>query len=137
MEEGSFFLDVWFRGDSAVIVCAGELDVSTSGKLRDAIDIAVQRGPSEVHLDCSGVGFLSAAGISAIVGAVAACRAAGIKLRLSLSQQIRHVLDMVGLWWLGVIDDGMSIEVALEEARRLYAAAPRRTATNLGEAEMI
>lgn len=41
---------------------------------------------------------------------------------MRLSPEARKVLDLVGLWWLGVVKDGISAQIALEEALRAYAS---------------
>lgn len=121
-----FFLDVWAEGDTATIVCKGELDVSTSGKLRQAIKRSLDEEPRRLTLDCSGVSFLSAAGITALVEAVNSAKSHDVELELSLSQKARRVLDVVGLWWLGIVDDGVAIEATLEKALKKYPEAARR-----------
>jgi anti-anti-sigma factor len=102
------------------IRCAGELDVSTCRQLHSALRQALLGKPSALDLDCTGISLLTAAGIKCLVEAEVACRSRGIDLNMSLSPEARKVLDLVGLWWLGVVKDGISAEIALEEALRAY-----------------
>ena len=76
--------------------------------------------PSAVGLDCTGITLLAAAGIKCLVEAEVACRSRGIDLDMAFSPEARKVLDLVGLWWLGVVKDGISAEIELEEALRAY-----------------
>lgn len=114
----SISLDVQ-RGRTT-IRCEGELDVSTCRELRTAVDEALAADPASIELDCSGVSLLTAAGIKCLVESQLACRTQGVDLDMSLSPQARKVLDVVGLWWLGVVKDGIAAEIALEEALRTY-----------------
>lgn len=102
------------------IRCSGELDVSTCKELRSAVDGALASGPRSLQLDCSGITLLTAAGIKCLVETQLACRTRGVDLDMTLSPEARKVLDLVGLWWLGVVKDGISVEIALEEALRTY-----------------
>ncbi len=84
---------------------------------------AAQGNPRETRvpeLDCTGISLLTAAGIKCLVEAEVACRSRRIELDMELSPEARKVLDLVGLWWLGVVKDGISTEIALEDALRAY-----------------
>jgi anti-anti-sigma factor len=108
------------RSRKTTIRCSGELDVSTCRQLRDAWTRALEGEPDLLELDCSGVSLLTAAGIKCLVEAELACRSKGVPLDMSLSAEARKVLDLVGLWWLGVVKDGIAVEIALEQALRKY-----------------
>ncbi|HEX2058059.1 MAG TPA: STAS domain-containing protein [Actinomycetota bacterium] len=113
-------ISVEHRAGRTVIRCAGELDVATCRDLQKAIRKAILAKPAALELDCTGISLLTAAGIKCLVEAEVACRSRGIDLDMELSPEARKVLDLVGLWWLGVVKDGISAEVALEEALRAY-----------------
>ena len=113
-------IDVERRGDRTTIRCSGDLDVTTCRELKAVIDRVLEDGPSSLDLDCSGISLLTAAGIKCLVETQLACRARGVDLDMALSAEARKVLDVVGLWWLGVVKDGISAEIALEEALRTY-----------------
>ena len=108
------------RGDRTTIRCSGELDVTTCRELRDAVSRALSGEPSSLELDCSGISLLTAAGIKCLVETDLACRNRGVALDMKLSAEARKVLDVVGLWWLGVVKDGIAAEIALEQALRSY-----------------
>lgn len=105
-----------------IVRCAGELDVSTCRALQTALRKAIMTKPAALELDCTGISLLTAAGIKCLVEAEVACRTRGIDLDMKLSAEARKVLDLVGLWWLGVVKDGISAEIALEDALRAYAS---------------
>lgn len=113
------------RGDGrTTIKCRGELDVSTCRELQTVLRKTLMARPAALELDCTGVTLLTAAGIKCLVEAEVACRSRGIDLEMSFSPEARKVLDLVGLWWLGVVKDGISAEIALEEALRAYGNRP-------------
>lgn len=113
-------IEVERRPDRTVIRCGGELDVSTCKVLQAALRKTMLARPGAIELDCTGIKLLAAAGIKCLVEAEVACRTRGIGLDMSFSPEARKVLDLVGLWWLGVVKDGISAEIALEEALRAY-----------------
>lgn len=106
---------------TVTITVAGEIDVSSARAFRDGVLSQLRSGVETISIDGHQITFLSAAGITALVEVVRACRDRGVRLDLDLSLQARKVLDVVGLWWLGVIDDGIEIESALQGALRDYA----------------
>ncbi len=108
------------RARRTTIRCSGDLDVSTCRELRDAVNRALARDPELLELDCSRISLLTAAGIKCLVEAELACRAKSVPLDMALSPEARRVLDVVGLWWLGVVKDGIAVEIALEQALRRY-----------------
>ncbi|HEX2296556.1 MAG TPA: STAS domain-containing protein [Actinomycetota bacterium] len=109
------------HGDGrTTIKCSGELDVSTCRELQTALLKVLRARPASIELDCTGISLLAAAGIKCLVEAEVACRTRGIDLDMSFSPEARKVLDLVGLWWLGVVKDGISAEIALEKALRAY-----------------
>jgi anti-anti-sigma factor len=110
------------RADRTTIRCSGELDVSTCKELQTALRKVLRAGPGALELDCTGISLLTAAGIKCLVEAEIACRSRRIDLDMKLSPEARKVLDLVGLWWLGVVKDGISAELALEDALRAYGS---------------
>ncbi len=114
---GDFRLVVHSRGSHARLACAGELDIATVPELETALVTCVETSPSVLWLDLNEVSLLSSSGIDHILGGMALCRERGIALELSLSKSARRILDLVGLWWVGVIDDGLAIDEAMKAAR--------------------
>ena len=120
MRTSDLTIEVEHRSGRTTIRCSGELDVSTCRDLHAAVRKAIMSRPAALELDCTGITLLTAAGIKCLVDAEVACRSRGIDLDMPLSQEARKVLDLVGLWCLGVVKDGISAEIALQEALRAY-----------------
>ncbi len=120
MTEG-FWLSIAHHDREVAIEIEGELDVVTSRKLREAIRIVLDEKPSRLRLDATKVSMLTSAGIGVLVECARECRASEVELDYDLSPHARRVLDLVGLWWLGVVDDGLAVDGALEDAMRAYA----------------
>ena len=121
MRVSDLSIDVERGAGRTTIRCRGELDVSTCKELQTVLRKTLLSRPSAITLDCTGITLLAAAGIKCLVEAEVACRSRGIELDMSFSPEARKVLDLVGLWWLGVVKDGISAEIALDEALRAYA----------------
>lgn len=120
MTEG-FSLRVENQPTQTNISCSGVLDVLPAEKLRDAVRTATERQVETVVLDCTGVTLVTSAGITALVDAAVEVRESGQILRLKFSPHVRRILDLVGLWWLGVIDDGVAVYESLQKALRRFA----------------
>ena len=87
------------RSGRRVVVCAfGELDLATAAAVRQALVDAGTPGPADVVLDLSGVTFVDATGLAALLQAAEALRAAGGDLRLaSPSRMLRRMLRLLQL----------------------------------------
>lgn len=120
MREG-FSLSIEHHRDASVVRCAGDLDMVPAERLREAVDTTFERDIDRLTLDCRRVSLLNSAGITALVDIAIGCRSREITLDLALSPEVRRVLDVVGLWWLGVVDDGIAVEESLQRALRVYA----------------
>jgi anti-anti-sigma factor len=120
MRVSGLSIDVEHHAGGTTIRCSGELDVSTCRDLQATLRKVLPARPSALELDCTGITLLAAAGIKCLVEAEVACRSRGIDLEMPFSPEARKVLDLVGLWWLGVVKDGISAEIALQEALRAY-----------------
>jgi anti-sigma B factor antagonist len=76
----------------------GEVDVATCPRLVDELSAAVEEGDADVILDCAGVTFFSAAGISALIEARTRLAASGRHLVVRRpSYVVRRILDIVNL----------------------------------------
>ncbi len=122
MRVGGLAIDVERRAGRATIRCSGVLDVSTCRDLDTAVQDVLDAGLACLELDGSEISLLTAAGIKCLVRTQLACRNRGVDLDMKLSPEARKVLDVVGLWWLGVVADGISVEIALERALRTYGS---------------
>lgn len=120
MTEG-FSLAVRNHPEQTEITCIGVLDLLPAEKLREAVRGALEREAGSVVLDCSGVSLLTSAGITALVDSAVEAREAGQILSFRFGPHVRRILDLVGLWWLGVIDDGVAVHESLQKALRRFA----------------
>ncbi|HKC27556.1 MAG TPA: STAS domain-containing protein [Jatrophihabitans sp.] len=77
-----------------VLKLSGQVDVSTEGLLRDAIDGAVTAGASNLVLDMSEVDFMDSSGIAVLL--VAGRRVDALELR-NPTEIIRRVITIAGL----------------------------------------
>jgi anti-anti-sigma factor len=118
-----FYLSIFDRGRTKTLSCSGELDLSTCQKLEDAFALCLESHPSALHLDLSQLSLLTSAGIESLLRIVERAYREEIEVELSLSTQARRILDLVGLWWIGVIDDGVAIDAALANVHRSYLEA--------------
>jgi anti-sigma B factor antagonist len=93
-----FDVEVTQEGPAALIAVSGEVDLSTSPKLRTACMDAAQAGATTVRIDLGNVTFLDSSGISVLVQAQKRLESEGSALVLHrVSGQTRRVLDIAGL----------------------------------------
>jgi anti-sigma B factor antagonist len=85
-------------GPTAIVRLRGELDVTTAGDLRRCLRRLLGDDVVDIRLDVSGVAFVDATGVGAIVGGhQAACRAGGQLLLCRPTREIRRALELTGL----------------------------------------
>ena len=72
----------------------GELDCGGEGLARAEIEIALDRGGSELVLDLRNVSFLDARGVRVLLGARSACEARNLRLTLQPSDRVQDVLEL-------------------------------------------
>jgi RNA polymerase sigma-B factor len=88
-------------GATALVEVSGEVDRDTAGRLRDALLDAVRRPVREVELSLSGVPFVDAAGIVALLVGFEAGRGAGVRLRIvGVQPVVRRALRVANLRFL-------------------------------------
>jgi anti-sigma B factor antagonist len=74
----------------AVLTVVGEVDMATAPQLRAACVAALEGGANGLVLDMSGVSFLDASGLGALVGVFQRARAAGASVTLAAVQPRAH-----------------------------------------------
>jgi anti-anti-sigma factor len=110
-------------GDSTVAI-EGELDVATVSAFLGTVDSSLLCRPRRLIVDATRVSFLASIGAEALLVAAARCHRSAVEFGLESSPEVRRTLDLLDLWWLGVIDDGFSIEIDVgEEAVDLDGSA--------------
>ena len=84
--------------DEGVVVAAlGEIDISCSNELRDAVDAALADAP-HVTIDLAEVPYIDSTGIGVLVGAAHHALDAGVGLRVANPQRnVKRVLDLLGV----------------------------------------
>jgi anti-anti-sigma factor len=86
------------EGTRAVARFEGELDCAAEGLARAEIEIALERGGSELVIDLSRVEFLDARGVHVLLDARSACLENGRRLTLVPGPEpVRRVLEICGL----------------------------------------
>lgn len=85
-------------GGTVRVVAAGEVDMSTAGVLRQALDAALDGGASMVVVDLADVAFLDSTGIAALLYG----RSRAVERRAALGvanprPQVRRVLEITGV----------------------------------------
>lgn len=80
-----------------VVAVAGSLDSNTSPKAQQEIDGLLSAGAKKVAVDCTGLDYISSAGLRVMLGAAKRLNATGAGLRLfGLNQSVREVFDISG-----------------------------------------
>ena len=80
------------------VLLAGELDGLTAPRLEQLLTDLLSTGYRHLSVDCSGVGFLAAAGLNVFCQATCRYQAAGGWMQLvAVPRQIRRVLAITGL----------------------------------------
>jgi anti-anti-sigma factor len=83
---------------SATVVLDGEIDIATSPGIRRFLMAAISGGNVHLAVDMSGVTFIDASGINALVATANRARQAGGGLSLlAPSRQVRRLLDVFHL----------------------------------------
>lgn len=91
-------LTEWTTGSSVVVSVTGEVDIATVAQLSQALDIALHRGVKGLVCDLTGVGFLGAAGLTALLVARRRAIAGHTWFDLVCPQPLpRRVIALVGL----------------------------------------
>lgn len=82
----------------AVVSVAGEIDVSTECKFRDALTSALARGVLRVVVDLTGVTFMGSTGIGVLMGTHRVLAAEGGSLVLAAPRgEVAQVLSLTGV----------------------------------------
>jgi len=80
-----------------VLRLAGELDVATSGTLREHVDVALAASARAVVLDFEAVSFMDSSALRELIRAQATLRAAnGLVVLVAAQPMVRRLLDLTG-----------------------------------------
>lgn len=92
----------WFpaawSGRTAVVIVAGEIDLTNAENLRDALLSALNAGARGLVVDMSATTFIDSAGVSALVRASRRAAATEATVRLAVTAPgVLRVLSLVGI----------------------------------------
>jgi anti-sigma B factor antagonist len=99
-----------------IIEVAGEIDVYTAPKLREAIVSAVEAGHTRLIIDVQKVDFLDSTGLGVLVGALKRVRGDSGSLDIVCTQErILKIFEITGL------DKVFGLHSSIDEARAAHA----------------
>ena len=85
-------------GDSLAVHAAGELDIATAPKLKDALLHAMESGAASIVLDLERVSFIDSMGLRMLVWAARESREDGNRLRIDCgSGVVRRMIEFTAL----------------------------------------
>ena len=92
----------WFpaawSGRTAVVIAAGEIDLTNAENLRDALLSALNAGARGLVVDMSATTFIDSAGVTALVRASRRAAATEATVRLAVTAPgVLRVLNLVGI----------------------------------------
>ena len=94
-------------GRDVTLLVTGEIDMSTSGRLFDAVSGALALRPSRLVLDVGAVTFCDSQGLSVLIGLNRDAQAVSTRLVLShVGDFLARLLDITGLHAAFERDDG-------------------------------
>ncbi len=107
-------MDIVERTEGAAVVVSlnGRLDGVTAPDLEATITAIVERGDVRVALDCAEMGYVSSAGLRALLVSARKCQQGGGKLTVAaLQPDCRSVMEMSG--FLAIIECHDTSEAAI------------------------
>jgi anti-sigma B factor antagonist len=85
-------------GGRTVLAVAGEIDMATAPRLREAIDAALASGSGEISVDLAATTFMDTAGVHLLVDAVRRAEELGRTLTIaSPSAAVLRVIEITGV----------------------------------------
>lgn len=101
--------------DHHVIEVAGEIDVYTAPKLREAVVGVIDAGHTTLVIDIENVAFLDSTGLGVLVGALKRVRAEGGSLDIiCTSERLMRIFEITGL------DKVFGLHTSYDELRASY-----------------
>ncbi|MBE1575298.1 STAS domain-containing protein [Amycolatopsis roodepoortensis] len=86
------------RSKAAItVLVAGDIDISTSSRLRTELFELLGEAPGAAVIDMTGVRFCDSSGLSVLVQLNRHCQEAGIDLSFAPSKVLRRALELTGL----------------------------------------
>ncbi|MFG0258075.1 MAG: STAS domain-containing protein [Phycisphaerales bacterium JB043] len=110
-EAGSLHFDVQEHDASLVVSPAGEVDLSTSPELREALKVAIRRKPARLVIKLDGVPSMDSSAIATLIEAMRLCKNESVVLVLCcVTERVRSVFEIARL------DSVFDIRESLDDA---------------------
>ena len=110
-EAGSLQFDVQEHGESLVVSPEGEVDLSTSPELREALKAALQQNPNRLVVKLDGVPSMDSSAIATLIEAMRLCKNEQVTLVLCcVTERVRSVFEIARL------DSVFDIRESLDDA---------------------
>jgi len=100
-------------GDAAVLAPLGDVDMSGSPVLRDAVRRALSEKPGKLVVDLEKVSYMDSSGLATLVEAMKIAKGSGTNLVLcSMGERVRAIFEIARLdQYFSIVD---SLDAALE-----------------------
>ncbi len=86
------------EGRTVTVVAAGEIDLSTVGELRTAVNSAAADGCDRLLLDLTGVDFIDSSGLAVLLELRSTLRSRSVMLELAVGDgPVRQAVEITGL----------------------------------------
>lgn len=89
---------IWHHGACSVLICQGDIDVSTTPQLERALELVTNTAPSTVIVDMHDVSFAGADGVERLRDAVQRWSALGILTTVLASSRVEQTLALLRQW---------------------------------------
>ena len=89
-----FKLDVQAENGTVLVRCEGELCLSVSDKLRDAIAWSYSPDLKMLRVDMSALTFMDPSGVACLIEASHRCRDLGVSFEVVPSEMVARLLDL-------------------------------------------
>ncbi len=101
-----------------VLTVQGEVDASSSIDLDQAIAACVQTGATKILIDCTGLDYISSAGLGVFMSYVEEFREKGVRMVIfGLNNRVAHTFSLLGLAELmDIASDRAAAELKVHEA---------------------
>ena len=97
MADSLFRVDLLSKGDTVVIRCAGELDVSVVPTMRKAIDRACAEQLAFLRIDAVDLTFMDSTGLACLLEAEGRCEEVGATLEVVPSAPVARALELTAV----------------------------------------
>lgn len=95
--DDTLLVSVQQAGESETkVMCVGELDVATAGSLGRALEQAIAWDPASLHVDCTGLSFISIDGMHLLLDTAVRCRARGMSVEIDLNPNGWRLMEVLG-----------------------------------------